>query len=61
MKKLDLTKIELPLTNKKFKKLREAIKTRRVKWMDMSVDLMYAYQDFWRYIKYHKSTEISED
>jgi len=61
MKTTDLTKMKLPLTKKKFNKLREAIKTRRVKWMDMSVDLMYAYQDFWRYLKYHKSTEISED
>lgn len=61
MKNLDLTKMKLPLTKKKFNKLRDAIKTRKVKWMDMSVDLMYAYQDFWRYIKYRKNSEIIED
>lgn len=49
MKKLDLKKMTLPLTKKKYLKLREAIKTRQIKWMDMSVDLMYAYQDFWRF------------
>lgn len=52
MKKLDLEKIKLPLTKKKYKKLRDAIKSKQVKWMDMSIDLMYAYQDFWRFRKY---------
>ncbi len=49
MKKLDLKKMKLPLSKKKYQKLRDAIKTRKVKWMDMSVELMYAYQDFWRF------------
>lgn len=49
MKKLDLKKMKLPLTKKKYLRLKEAIKTRQIKWMDMSVDLMYAYQDFWRF------------
>lgn len=61
MKTLDLTKMKLPLTQKKFKKLRAAIKTKRVKWMDMSVDMMYAYQDFWRYLKHRKSAEMYEE
>ncbi|WP_298370185.1 hypothetical protein [uncultured Lutibacter sp.] len=52
MKKLDVKKIKLPLTKKKYKKLRDAIRTRQVKWMDMSTDLMYAYQDFWRFQRY---------
>jgi len=61
MKKLDLTKMKLPLTKKKFKKLRSAIKTRKVKWMDMSVDLMYAYQDFWRYLKYRNIAKATDE
>ena len=54
MKTLDLTKMKLPLSNKKFKMLRNSIRTGRIKWMDMSNELMYAYQDFWRYKKYSK-------
>lgn len=52
MKTLDLKKIKLPLSKEKFKKLRKAINTGRVKWRDLSMDLMYAYQDFWRSDKY---------
>lgn len=61
MKKLDLKKIKLPLTKKKYQKLREAIKTRQIKWMDMSVDLMYAYQDFWRFQNRRNINDIIED
>lgn len=50
MKTLDLKKMKLPLTKKKFSKLRTAIQSGQVKWMDMSKDLMYAYQDFWKSI-----------
>jgi hypothetical protein len=50
MKALDLKKMKLPLTKKKFSKLRTAIQNGQVKWMDMSKDLMYAYQDFWKSI-----------
>lgn len=52
MEKLDLNKIELPLSEEKFKKLSKAIETGRIKWRDLSMDLTYAYQAFWRYEKY---------
>lgn len=58
MKTLDLTKMKLPLSKKKFKNLRSAIHTGRIKWMDMSNELMYAYQDYWRYKNFHKIDEI---
>lgn len=45
---LDLKKMKLPLSKKKFSKLRNAIRTGRVKWMDMSKELMFSYQDFWK-------------
>lgn len=61
MKKLDLKKMKLPLTKKKYQKLRDAIKTRQIKWMDMSVDLMYAYQDFWRFQNRKNINDIIED
>jgi len=48
MKTLDLKKMKLPLSKKKFKDLRKAIRSGHVKWMDMSNELMYAYQDYWR-------------
>lgn len=51
MKPLDLKKLKLPLTKEKFRKLRMAIRTGQVKWMDMSKDVMYAYQDFWKSIR----------
>lgn len=52
MEKLDLNKIELPLSNEKFNKLSKAIKKGRIKWGDLSMDLTYAYQAFWRSEKY---------
>ena len=61
MKTLDLEKIKLPLTKKKFRELRDAIKTKRIKWMDMSIDLMYAYQDFWRFQKQKNMNNTIED
>tara|TARA_R110001583_G_scaffold185694_1_gene345941 strand:- start:152 stop:325 length:174 start_codon:yes stop_codon:yes gene_type:complete len=48
MKTLDLKKMKLPLTKEKFSKLRMAIRNGHIKWMDMSKDLMFAYQDFWK-------------
>lgn len=54
MKTLDLKKIRLPLTKEKFNKLTKAINEGHVKWRDMSMDLMFAYQDFWRFDKYKK-------
>lgn len=54
MKTLDLKKMKLPLSKKKFKNLRRAIRSGRVKWMDMSNELMYAYQDYWRFKKFNK-------
>jgi len=61
MKTLDIKKIELPLTKKKFRKLRDAIRAKRIKWMDMSTDLMYAYQDFWRFQKHKKINNTIDD
>lgn len=57
MKTLDISKVKLPLSRKKFIKLRKAIRTGRIKWMDMSNDLIYAYQDYWRYKKFNKVDE----
>ena len=51
MEKQDLNKITLPLNKESFKSLRRSIRSGQVKWMDMSKDLMYAYQDFWRFDK----------
>lgn len=56
MEKLDLKNIELPLSKKKFKKLRNGIEKGRIKWRDLSMDLTYAYQAFWRSEK-HKNYE----
>lgn len=61
MKKIDLKKIKLPLTKKKYQKIRNAIKTRQIKWMDMSIDLMYAYQDFWRFHRRKNINDIIDD
>lgn len=52
MEKLDLNKIELPLSKKKFKELRRSIEVGQTRWRDMSMDLTYAYQAFWRADKY---------
>ncbi len=52
MEKLDLKKIELPLSEEKFIKINKAIETGRIKWRDLSMDLTYAYQAFWRSEKY---------
>jgi hypothetical protein len=56
MEKLDLTKIQLPLSEEKFKKLSKAIETGRIRWRDLSKELTYAYQAFWRSEK-HKNYE----
>ena len=55
---LDLKKMKLPLSKKKFSKLRNAIRTGRVKWMDMSKDLMFSYQDFWKSEKFNNLEEL---
>ena len=55
---LDLKKMKLPLSKKKFSKLRNAIRTGRVKWMDMSKELMFSYQDFWKSENQNKLEEI---
>lgn len=52
MEKLDINKIELPLSEEKFKTLNKAIETGKIKWRDLSRDLTYAYQAFWRSEKY---------
>jgi hypothetical protein len=56
MENLDLTKIQLPLSEEKFKKLSKAIETGRIRWRDLSRELTYAYQAFWRAEK-HKNYE----
>jgi hypothetical protein len=55
---LNLKKIKLPLSKKKFSKLRNAIRTGRVKWMDMSKELMFSYQDFWKSEKHNSIEEM---
>jgi len=55
MKTLDLKKMKLPLSSKKFKNLRKAIRSGHIKWMDMSNELMYAYQDYWRFKRLKKA------
>ena len=57
MKTLDLKKMKLPLTKEKFSKLRMAIQNGQVKWMDMSKDLMFAYQDFWKSVRVENLNE----
>lgn len=52
MEKQDLNKIELPLSKEKFNKLRKSIESGRIRWRDLSMDLTYAYQAFWRSEKY---------
>ena len=52
MDTLDLKKISLPLSKDKFQKLRKSIKKGQVKFKDLSEELTYAYQDFWRYNRY---------
>ncbi|MCF6168501.1 MAG: hypothetical protein L3J55_08095 [Lutibacter sp.] len=50
--------MKLPLSKKRFSKLRKAIRTGRVKWMEMSEELMYSYQDFWKSEKYKNMEKI---
>lgn len=52
MEKQDLNKIELPLSKEKFKKLRKAIESGRIRWRDLSMELTYSYQALWRAEKY---------
>ena len=61
MKTLDVKKMELPLTKKKFRFLRNSIRTGQVKWMDMSRDMMFAYLDFWKSDKYKSMNDIIQD
>ena len=60
MKKLELSKMELPLTRKRYLRLKNALKTKSIKWMDMSTDLMFAYQDYWKFKKHHRPEDIIE-
>jgi len=60
MKKLELSKIKLPLTKKKYLELKTALKTKRIKWMDMSTELMFAYQDYWKFKKHHRAEDLIE-
>lgn len=58
MKSVDLKQMKLPLSKKRFSNLRKAIHSGRVKWMDMSNELMYSYLDFWKSDKYKGLDEI---
>ena len=57
MKELDLKKVKLPLSKKNFRKLRSSLHSKKIKWMDMSKDVMYAYQDFWKSEKFQSLDE----
>jgi len=61
MKEVDLKKVKLPLSKRSFILLRKSIRTKKINWMDMSKDVMYAYQDFWKSDKYKSMNEISQD
>lgn len=59
MKKVDLKNLKIPLSKKTFKELKMDIRTGKIKWMDMSRDLMFAYQDFWKSDKYRNMNETT--
>ena len=61
MEKMDLNKVKLPLSKKSFIRLRKSIRTKQVNWLDMSKDVMYAYQDFWKSDKYKSMNDIVQD
>jgi len=61
MEKIDLKKVKLPLSKRSFILLRKSIRTRQINWMDMSKDVMYAYQDFWKSEKYKNMNDIVQD
>ncbi len=61
MKKLDLKKVKLPLTNKSFILLRKSIRNRKVRWMDMPNKLMSSYIDYWKSDNYKKIQDTLQD
>ena len=61
MKILDVQIVKLPLTKKSFRKLRSSLHSKQIKWMDMSKDLMYAYQDFWKSEKFQSMDDMVQD
>ena len=61
MEKIDLKKVKLPLSKRSFILLRKSIRTKQINWMDMSKDVMYAYQDFWKSEKYKNMNDIVQD
>jgi hypothetical protein len=61
MKKLDLKKVELPLSKKSFIRLRRSIRAKQVNWLDMPRDLMFAYLDFWKSEKYKSMNDVIQD
>ena len=61
MKKRDLNKVKLLLSKRSFIILRKSIRSKQVNWMDMSKDLMFAYQDFWKSEKYKSMNDIVQD
>jgi len=61
MEKIDLKKVKLPLSKRSFILLRKSIRTKQINWMDMSKDVMYAYQDFWKSEKYKNMNDIIQD
>ncbi len=61
MNKQDLKEIKLPLTKITFIFLKNSIRSGQLKWMDMSKELMYSYQDFWKSKKYKNMEDILQD
>jgi hypothetical protein len=61
MEKIDLKKVKLPLSKRSFLLLRKSIRSKQINWMDMSKDVMYAYQDFWKSEKYKNMNDIVQD
>ena len=61
MNKQDLKGIKLPLTKITSIFLKNSIRSGQLKWMDMSKELMYSYQDFWKFKKYKNIEDILQD
>ena len=61
MKKEDLKQLKLPLTKNKFILLRKSIINKRIKWMDMSRELMFSYLDYWKSGKINNIQDTIQD
>lgn len=61
MKRNHLKKVKLPLSKASFMLLRKSIRNKKINWMDMPDELMFAYQDFWKSEKYKSMNDIVQD